>query len=71
MRRSFLTTDNRNKVNKLIGVIYSAVDGHTLKIYEFLADFLREKHCCVHVYSIGQFENNLFDFDRLVIGASV
>jgi menaquinone-dependent protoporphyrinogen oxidase len=47
------------------------VDRHTLKICEFVARYLIEKHCCVHVYSIEQFNRNPSDFDCLIIGASV
>lgn len=58
-------------MNKPIGIIYSTVDGHTLKICEVLANHLREKNCCIDLYSIEQFNKQLSIFDSLVIGASV
>ena len=70
-RIDILKTDQANNMDKPIGIIYSTVDGHTLKICEFLADCLREKYYCVHVHSIEQFNKNLSGFDCLIIGASV
>lgn len=54
-----------------IGIIYSTVDGQTLKICKVLANHLKEQHQNVRLFSVEAFDQKVSDFDGLVIGASV
>ncbi|WP_142786355.1 menaquinone-dependent protoporphyrinogen IX dehydrogenase [Changchengzhania lutea] len=54
-----------------IGIIYSSVDGQTLKICKKLSAFFNEKQIQTELYSIDDFNGNLSEFHTLVIGASI
>lgn len=54
-----------------IGILYSTVDGQTLKICNVIKDVLVEKGNDVELFSIESFEKKVTDFDKFVIGASI
>lgn len=54
-----------------IGIIYSSVDGQTLKICKKLNAYFNEKQIKTELYSIDDFHGNILDFHTLVIGASI
>lgn len=52
-------------------IIYSTVDGHTLKISKRLAEILsREKHA-VEIYSIEDFAKGLAEYEKIIIASSI
>jgi len=54
-----------------IGIIYSTVDGQTLKICKELEKMLNNKLIKTALYSIDDFSHNIIEFDTLIIGASI
>ena len=54
-----------------IGIIYSTVDGQTLKICNYIADSLLEHQKKAELFSIDDFDGNIVDYDILIIGASI
>ena len=54
-----------------IGILYSTVDGQTLKICNLIQEVLEEKGNTVELFSIEDFQGNVTDFDKFVIGASI
>ena len=54
-----------------IGILYSTVDGQTLKICNVIQEVLEEKGNAVELFSIENFKGNVTDFDKFVIGASI
>ena len=54
-----------------VGIIYSSVDGHTLKICKKLCDVFNEQQIQVELYAVDDFKANLADFHTVVIGASI
>ena len=54
-----------------IGILYSTVDGQTLKICNSLQEVLVEKGNEVALFSIEDFEEKVTDFDKFVIGSSI
>ncbi|WP_223551385.1 menaquinone-dependent protoporphyrinogen IX dehydrogenase [Aestuariivivens sp. NBU2969] len=54
-----------------IGIIYSSVDGQTRKICEKLNLIFRKNQIETELYSIDEFNNDLFECHTLIIGASV
>lgn len=54
-----------------IGIIYSTVDGQTLKICKVLANHLKERHQGVRLFPVEAFDEKISDFDVVIIGASV
>ena len=58
-------------MEKKLGIIYSSVDGQTKKIAEALLQDLREQKVAAKLYSIEDFEEQVTDFDLLIIGAGV
>jgi menaquinone-dependent protoporphyrinogen oxidase len=54
-----------------IGILYSTVDGQTLKICNVIKDILEEKGNTVELYSIENFNNNVKVFDKFIIGSSI
>jgi len=58
-------------MERKIGIIYSSIDGQTIKICNKLtANFRKEKIETV-LYSIENFNGNLSEFHTLIIGASI
>ncbi len=56
---------------KKIALLYSTVDGQTLKISKFIQQNLVENKLEVHLFSIDEFKEDILDFDTIVIGASI
>ena len=58
-------------MKKNVGIIYSTVDGQTLKICRYMIDCFNEKQFTPALYSIDDFKGDVLDFDLLIIGASI
>ena len=56
--------------NKLV-IIYSSVDGQTLKISKVIKDVLDNQNLPVELYSIDDFDKDLTNYDKIVIGSSI
>lgn len=54
-----------------IGILYSTVDGQTLKICNKLKEILIEKDNTVDLFSIENFDGKTTDFDKIIIGSSI
>jgi len=54
-----------------IGILYSTVDGQTLKICNEIKEVLVKKGNTVELFSIEDFDRKVTDFDKFVIGASI
>ena len=54
-----------------IGMIYSTVDGQTLKICNKLLEVLQQNNQQVDVISIDDFKDDISKYDKLIIGASI
>ena len=54
-----------------IGILYSTVDGQTLKICNVIKEVLEEKGNTVELFSIEDFQGKATDFHKFVIGASI
>lgn len=52
-------------------IIYSSVDGQTLKICQRLRDVLQQNNQSVELFSIEYFNKELTNYDKLIIGASI
>jgi len=53
------------------GIIYSTVDGQTLKICNKLKEILQQNNQQVDLISIDDFKEDITKYDKLVIGASI
>ena len=60
-----------NFTKRKIGIIYSSVDGQTLKICTELNALFKEKQIQTEIFSIDTFHGDLSAFHTLVIGASI
>lgn len=58
-------------MNNKTAIIYSSVDGQTLKICNKLRDVLLQYDQKVELFSIDNFTENITNYDRLIIGASI
>ena len=58
-------------MNVKTGIIYSSVDGQTLKICNKLRDEFLENNQNVELFSINDFNEDVTNYDRLIIGASI
>lgn len=58
-------------MNSKIGIIYSTVDGQTLKICNKIREVLQQNNLQVDLFSIDDFKDNIAKYDKLVIGASI
>ena len=58
-------------MNTKIGILYSSVDGQTLKICNLIKEVLVQKGNTVELFSIEDFDKKVTDFDKFVIGASI
>jgi menaquinone-dependent protoporphyrinogen oxidase len=56
--------------NKLV-IIYSSVDGQTLKICNAITKQLKEHKQQVDLFSIDSFDGDLKNYDKIVIGSSI
>jgi len=54
-----------------IGIIYSTVDGQTLKICNKLKEVLQQNNQEIDLISIDDFNEDITKYDKLVIGASI
>lgn len=54
-----------------IGILYSTVDGQTLKICNQIKAVLEQKGNTVEIFSIENFDRKVSDFDKFVIGSSI
>jgi len=52
-------------------ILYSSVDGQTLKISNKLRDQLLETNQNVELYSIDDFKEDVTNYDKVIIGASI
>lgn len=52
-------------------IIYHSTDGQTLKICKALKDQLQQQNQEVTLFSIDDFNKNLSNYDKIVIGASI
>jgi menaquinone-dependent protoporphyrinogen oxidase len=53
------------------GILYSSVDGHTLKICNRLKEVLIQNNQKVELFSIDDFKEDITSYDTLIIGASI
>ncbi|MDH5397619.1 MAG: menaquinone-dependent protoporphyrinogen IX dehydrogenase [Cyclobacteriaceae bacterium] len=53
------------------GIIYSSVDGQTLKICNKLCEVLLQNNQKVELFSIDDFNEDVSNYDRLIIGSSI
>jgi len=58
-------------MNLRTGIIYSSVDGQTLKICNTLKDVLLQNDQNVELFSIDDFDEDFTNYDRLIIGSSI
>lgn len=58
-------------MNSKIGILYSTVDGQTLKICNVIKEVLVEKGNSVELFSIDDFDGKIADFDKFIIGSSI
>lgn len=58
-------------MNSKIGILYSTVDGQTLKICTVIQEVLVEKGNSVELFSIDDFDKKIADFDKFIIGSSI
>jgi menaquinone-dependent protoporphyrinogen oxidase len=59
------------EMNAKIGIVYSTVDGQTLKICNKLREVLQQNNQEVDLISIDDFNEDITKYDKLVIGASI
>ena len=52
-------------------MIYSSVDGHTLKICNRLLKILLKQNQDIKLFSIEDFQEDISQYDRLILGASI
>jgi menaquinone-dependent protoporphyrinogen oxidase len=58
-------------MNEKSVIIYSTVDGQTLKICNKLKEQFEEQNQKVSLFSVDGFTENLSDYDKIIIGASI
>jgi menaquinone-dependent protoporphyrinogen oxidase len=52
-------------------LLYASVDGQTRKISEKIKEVFNESNQNIELYSIDNFNKNVTDFDKFIIGASI
>ena len=57
--------------SKTIGIVYSTVDGHTLKICKFISEILTKLGWNVELHDISSFDKDITSYSKFIIGASV
>lgn len=60
-----------NEMGLKTGLIYSSVDGQTLKICHVLKDVLAQNGQRVELFSIDDFNEDVSNYERIIIGASI
>lgn len=58
-------------MNSKIGILYSTIDGQTLKICHIIQDVLIENGNKVELFSIDDFDKKIADYDKFIIGSSI
>jgi menaquinone-dependent protoporphyrinogen oxidase len=58
-------------MNDKTAIIYSSVDGQTLKICNILKDKLIQGNPNIELFSIEDFKEDVTNYDKLIIGASI
>jgi len=58
-------------MNVKTAIIYSSIDGQTLKICKKLRDLHEQNNQNVELVSINDFNEDITNYDRLIIGASI
>jgi menaquinone-dependent protoporphyrinogen oxidase len=58
-------------MSERIGIIYATVDGHTTKICNEILKTVKEKNVNIQLFTVDNFNKNISDFDKLVIGSSI
>lgn len=61
----------KNEMDNKIGILYSTVDGHTLKICKELREQLIQNNNTVEIYSIDNFDKEINSFNKFIIGSSI
>ena len=58
-------------MNVKTAIIYSSVDGQTLKISNKLRDEFLQNNQEIELYSINDFKEDIANYDKLIIGSSI
>ena len=58
-------------MNEKIVIIYSTVDGQTLKICNKLKEQFEEQNQDVSLFSVDDFKGEISNYDKIIIGASI
>ena len=58
-------------MNVKTAILYSSVDGQTLKICKKLRDVYQQNSQNVELFSINDFNEEVTNYDRIIIGASI
>jgi menaquinone-dependent protoporphyrinogen oxidase len=58
-------------MNNKTAIIYSSVDGQTLKICNKLKEVMQQNNQDVALFSITDFNEDITNYDRIIIGASI
>lgn len=58
-------------MKRKIGIVYSTIDGQTLKICERIAEKIQEAGFKVELFEISSFDNDILDYSAFIIGASI
>ena len=58
-------------MSEKIGILYSTVDGQTLKICNELVKDLQKNNIDVQLFSIDNFNEDILNFDKFIIGSSI
>lgn len=66
-----LKIDPNNKMKDKTAIIYSSVDGQTLKICNKLISELLQNSQEAELFSIQDFDKDITNYDRLIIGSSI
>lgn len=53
------------------GMIYSSIDGQTLKICNKIVDEFKQKGQNIELFSVDDFNGDVTSYDRLIIGSSI
>ena len=58
-------------MNKKSVIIYSTVDGQTLKICNKLKEQFEEQNQDISLFSVDDFKEEISNYDKVIIGASI
>ena len=58
-------------MEKKVGILYSSVDGQTLKICKQIATHIENKGFKTELFDISDFENDISKYSNFIIGASI